>query len=153
MKGHKFLVEAIGEIIKHRKDILCIIAGTGSQKNNLRKLIKKLDLQDYVKLVGEKPHNEIPVWINACDIFVLPSLNEGNPTVMFEVLGCGKPFIGTKVGGIPEIINSDEYGFLVKPRDFKDLAEKMLIALDKEWNYEKIVKYSRFWELNIIAYK
>ena len=151
VKGHKFLVEAMNEIIKQRKDILCLIAGSGSQKSDLRRQIKKLSLQDYVKLVGEKPHSKIPIWINACDIFVLPSLNEGNPTVMFEALGCGKPFIGTKVGGIPEIINSDEYGFLVKPGDFEDLAEKILIALDKEWNYEKIVKYSeQFTWSNIV---
>jgi len=39
--------------------------------------------------------------LNACDLFVLPSLNEGNPTVLPEVLGCGKPFVGTMVGGSP----------------------------------------------------
>lgn len=151
VKGHRFLIETMSEIKKYKKDILCLIAGSGSQKNNLRRLIKKLNLQDYVKLVGEKLHSEIPLWINSSDIFVLPSLNEGNPTVMFEALGCGKPFIGTNVGGISEIINSDEYGFLCKTGDFKDLAEKILIALDKEWDHENIVKYSeRFTWNNIV---
>jgi len=151
VKGHKFLVEAMGEIIKYRKDILCLIVGSGSQKNHIRRQIKKLNLQDYVKLAGEKPHSEIPIWINSCDIFVLPSLNEGNPTVMFETFGCGRPFIGTKVGGIPEIISSNEYGYLVRPGDPEDLAEKMLIALDKEWNYKRILKYSeRFYWNNIV---
>ena len=63
---------------------------------------------DHVEFVGGKPHAEIPIWMNACDVFVLSSLSEGNPTVMFECVGCGKPFIGTKVGGIPEIIISDD---------------------------------------------
>ena len=153
MKGHRFLVEAMSTIIKDKKDILCLIAGSGSQKNNLQRLIKKLNVQDYIKLVGEKTHSEIPLWINACDLFVLPSLNEGNPTVLFEALGCGKPFIGTNVGGIPEIIISDEYGFLCKPGDPEDLAEKILIALDKKWDYENIVKYSERYTWNNIVKK
>lgn len=81
--------------------------------------------------------------MNACDLFVLPSLSEGNPTVMFECLGCGKPFIGTKVGGIPEIIVSDDYGLLCEPANSEDLAEKILIALDKEWDEEKIRNYAK----------
>ena len=77
--------------------------------------------------------------MNACDLFVLPSLNEGNPTVMFEALGCGKPFVGTKVGGVPEVIASDDYGLLVEPADPEDLAEKILVALDREWDREAIL--------------
>ena len=134
VKGHKYLSEAMKEIVKHRKDILCIIVGEGKLKNKLKNQIKKLGLKDHVKLAGGKPHNEIPLWVSACDIFVLPSLAEENPTVMFECLGGGKPFIGTKVGGIPEIITSEDYGFLVEPANPKELAEKILIALDKEWD-------------------
>ena len=86
--------------------------------------------------------------MNACDVFVLPSLNEGNPTVMFECLGCGKPFIGTSVGGVPDVINSEAYGLLVEPANPKDLAEKILIGLDKEWDYKKIRGYAEqfTWE-------
>ncbi|MCK4731451.1 MAG: glycosyltransferase [Methanophagales archaeon] len=57
-------------------------------------------------------------------------------------MGCGKPFIGTKIGGEPEIIISDDYGFLCEPANSKELAEKILIALDKEWDYEKIRSYA-----------
>jgi glycosyltransferase involved in cell wall biosynthesis len=52
---------------------------------------------------------------------------------MFEAFGSGKPFVGTKVGGVPEIITSEDYGFLVEPANSEDLAEKILIALDKGW--------------------
>lgn len=81
--------------------------------------------------------------MNAADLFVLPSLNEGNPTVMFEALGCGKPFVGTRVGGIPEIITSEDYGLLVKPASVQDLADMLLKALTKEWDSERIVAYAR----------
>jgi glycosyltransferase involved in cell wall biosynthesis len=148
VKGHKYLIEAMKEVVKQKKDTLCIIVGGGKLENKLENQIKKAGLQNYVKLVGGRPHDEIPIWMNACDVFVLPSLNEGNPTVMFECLGCGKPFIGTTVGGEPEIITSDNYGLLCEPATPKALAEKILTALDKEWDNKKILEYAkRFtWE-------
>jgi glycosyltransferase involved in cell wall biosynthesis len=142
VKGGKYLIKAMEEVVKYRKDVLCIIVGSGKLKNKLENQIRKLGLKEYVKLVGEKPHGVIPIRMNACDVFVLPSLNEGNPNVMFEALGCGKPFVGTKVGGVPDIINSEDYGLLVEPANPKELAEKILIALDKEWDYEKIREYA-----------
>ncbi|OYT40052.1 MAG: glycosyl transferase family 1 [Candidatus Altiarchaeales archaeon ex4484_43] len=148
VKGHQYLISAMNEILKHRQDIACYIIGNGKLKDKLKKQIKTLDLSEYIHLVGGKPHEEIPLWMNACDLFVLPSLSEGNPTVMFECLGCGKPFIGTKVGGIPEIITSEGYGFLVEPKNSKNLAEKILIALDKKWDEKKILNYAKqfTWE-------
>ena len=58
---------------------------------------KTIGSKESITLIGGRPHHEIPLWIGACDAFVLPSLMEGNPTVMFECLGAGRPFIGTRV--------------------------------------------------------
>lgn len=148
VKGHHYLVDAMYEIVKHRKDVFCIILGSGVLKNKLKKAIKSSGLENYVKLVGERKHEEVSTWINACDLFILPSLNEGNPTVMFECLGCGKPFIGTRVGGVPEIITSENYGLLCGPKDYMDLSKNILVALEKEWNYDDILNYSKnfYWE-------
>lgn len=142
IKGYKYLIEAMGEIVIYRKDILCVIVGAGGLKNKLEKQIKNAGLGNYVKLVGGRTHKEIPIWMNACDVFVLPSLNEGNPTVMFECLGCGKPFVGTRVGGVPDIITSENYGMLCSPENSKELSEKILAALDKKWNYDIIREYA-----------
>jgi glycosyltransferase involved in cell wall biosynthesis len=142
VKGHKYLVEAMGYVVKTRKDVICYIIGGGKLENKLKKQIKSAGLLDYIVLVGGRPHDKIPLWMNACDVFVLPSLNEGNPTVMFECLGCGKPFIGTKVGGVPEIIKSNDYGLLCDPAKSTELAENILLALDKDWNCNTIKKYS-----------
>ena len=148
IKGQKYLIEAIEGVARYRKDVLCTIVGDGMLKKDLENQIKKLNLENYVKLVGAKPHSEIPLWMNAADLFVLPSLSEGNPTVMFEALGVGLPFVGTAVGGVPEIITSEDYGLLCPPADPECLAEKILIALDKEWDREKIRKYAEqfTWE-------
>jgi len=142
VKGHKYLIEAMHAIISERKDVLCVIVGGGGLRTALERQVHALGLEDNVRLVDKKHHDEIPFWMNACDLFVLPSLNEGNPIVMFEALGCGKPFIGTKVGGVPEVISSDKYGLLVRPGDPGELAEKILMALDREWNREEILTYA-----------
>lgn len=152
VKGQRYLVEAIAEITRKRKDIFCVIVGMGGEKKALEKQIRSAHLDKFILLAGGKPHNEIPVWMNACDLFILPSLNEGNPTVMFEALGCGKPFIGTNVGGVPEVITSEEYGLLVAPSDVGDLVKKILVALDRDWDREKIIEYSKnyMWERVVI---
>ena len=141
-KGFNFLIDAIKLLIKNNSNILCVIGGSGPLKNKLQKQIDESNLNEYVILAGFIPEELLPVWMNACDLFVLPSLNEGNPTVMFECLGCGRPFIGTKVGGVPEIITSEDYGLLCEPADSEKLAKNLLMALDKEWDAKKIEEYS-----------
>ncbi|MBC7095437.1 glycosyltransferase family 4 protein [Thermococcus sp.] len=148
VKGHEYLIKAMKIVLENRGDVICIIIGSGHLETELREKIKKEGLEDKIILVGARPHNEIPLWMNAADLFVLPSLSEGNPTVMFEALGVGLPFVGTAVGGVPEIITSEDYGLLCKPGDPKDLAEKILIALEKNWDPWKIRKYAEkfAWE-------
>lgn len=142
VKGHRYLVEAMAEVVKERQDVLCVIVGSGPLKGRLEGQVRTFGLGEHVRFVGGRPHEEIPVWMNACDAFVLPSLNEGNPTVMFECLGCGRSFVGTKVGGVPEVIISDAYGLSVEPGSSEDLAEKILQTLEKEWNCDRIVEHA-----------
>jgi glycosyltransferase involved in cell wall biosynthesis len=97
---------------------------------------------DYVKLAGGRPHNEIPIWMNACDVFVLPSLRESFGVVQIEAMACGKPVVATYNGGSEEIITSEDYGLLCESANPKALAEKILIAFDKEWDGETIRRYA-----------
>ena len=142
VKGHKYLIESAKNVIKKRKDVLFLIVGEGSERKNLEDNIKKNKLGEYIKLMGPKPHDTISMWINSCDIFVLPSLDEGVPTVLFETLACGKPVVGTQVGGIPEIIKDDNLGFLVSSRDSINLADKIINGLNKDWDSEIITNYA-----------
>lgn len=148
IKGHRYLIESMQKVVNNRKDVVCYIIGEGKLRGKLQKMINNLELDEYVKLVGRKPHNEIPLWLNASDLFVMPSLGEGNPTVMFEALGCGAPFLGTCVGGIPEVIISNDYGLLCAPADKDELAQKILLALDKKWDSHRIISYAQqfTWE-------
>jgi len=151
IKGHIYLIQAMKHVVQKRSDVVCLIIGDGMLKRTLLDQVKRLGLENYIKFLGAKSHNDVPLWMNAADLFVLPSLSEGNPTVMFEALGVGLPFVGTKVGGIPEIITSEDYGLLCEPANPKDLAEKILIALEKEWDREKIRKYAEQYSWEKIA--
>ncbi len=151
VKGHIYLLDAMNLVHSHHPDVMCYIVGEGPERKKLESRIKELGLEAVVKLVGAKPHHEIPLWMNACDIFVLPSLNEGNPTVMFEVLGCGKPFVGTSVGGIPEIITDEWLGFLVPPANALALTDALIRALKTKWDAEYIINYAKQFSSENIA--
>jgi len=63
--------------------------------------------------------------LNAMDVFVLPSLNEGMSNTLLEAMACGLPVLATNVGGNPEIIENDINGCLFIPGDVRWLAEKL----------------------------
>ena len=149
-KGFWYLIEAMDHITKMNPNVLCLIGGPGEQKSRLEQKIKQLRLKDSVRLVGAIAHHEVHLWMNACDLFVLPSLSESFGVVQLEAMACGKPVVATYNGGSEEIITSEEYGLLCQPANPKELAEKILLALDKKWNSERIIKYAqRFtWHTN-----
>lgn len=151
VKGQKYLIEAMREIVNKRKDVLCLIVGSGPLKSQLQKMITEFELENFVMLKGFVFHEHLPTLMNSCDFFVLPSLSEGNPTVMFEALGCGLPFLGTKVGGIPEVINSEDYGYVFDPADSGRLSQAMLLALNREWDKKVIIDYAKKFSRKNIA--
>ncbi len=142
IKGHRFLVGAIREILRKRTDVLCVIVGDGPRRSELEQQLKDEGLLKYVMLAGNRPHTEIPIWMNACDLLVLPSLNESFGVVQIEALACGKPVVATRTFGSKAIIRSERYGLLCEPMNPDDLAAKILLALDRDWQQEEILAYA-----------
>ncbi len=152
-KGHVYLIDAMEHICKTRNDIILFIAGEGKLRSSLEKQIKNKKLEHFVKILGYVSSDEINYWMNVCDFFVLPSISESFGIVQLEAMACGKPIIATRNGGSEGVIVSDEYGFLVKPADSTDLAEKILLALKREWRQEAILAYARSFTWENIAKK
>lgn len=148
VKGHRFLIDAMKAVHGKDRGVTCLIVGGGPLMPALQAQIDSLGLVDVVRLVGAKPHGEMPLWLGASDLVVHPSLSEGNPVVMFEAMGCGRPFIGTRVGGVPEVVTSEDIGLLCAPGDSAGLAGSILQGLSKEWDAGKISSHaSRYsWE-------
>ena len=153
VKGHRYLIEAMRSVVRERNNTRCIIIGTGDQSSVLARLIENNNLKNHVTLIGSRPHGEIPVWINSSDIIAIPSLMEGSPTIMFESLACGKPIVASDVGGISEIIKNDRYGFLCRSGDSKDLSEKLIRAIEKDWDYNMIRRYAEEYSFDEIGKK
>ncbi|MFH1678491.1 MAG: glycosyltransferase [Candidatus Omnitrophota bacterium] len=140
VKGIDYLIKAMHLLsAENSRDISLNILGSGSLRQSLDKMIADLRLQDIVKMAGEISNQELSLWMNASDVFCLPSLNEGWPNVLMEALACGTPVVATDVGGIPEIINDRELGILIPPKSPEMLAQGIKQAFDKEWDRNRLV--------------
>ncbi|MDD3877307.1 MAG: glycosyltransferase [Bacteroidales bacterium] len=142
-KGHTYLIEAIKILAQKHHHLKCIIIGDGVLKKTLLKKIKHYELQDIIRLTGAIPHKDLNVWMNACDLFVLPSISESFGIVQLEAMACGKPVVATRNGGSEEVIVSYELGLLCQKQNPQDLSQKMEMALNKQWNKELIVDYAK----------
>jgi glycosyltransferase involved in cell wall biosynthesis len=100
--------------------------------------------------MGARPHEEIPLWMNACDVLCLPSLSEGLPNVALEAMACGLPVVASRVGGVPEVVRDGVNGFLVPPSNPGTLADALRCALSTKWDRESIrASVSQFdWDVN-----
>lgn len=140
-KGLSDLLLAFDTVQARRGDCLLALVGDGPYKRHLEKEIVELGLQGNVLFAGLRPHTEIAKWMSACDLVVQPSLYEGAPLPVYEAMACGRPMIASRVGGIPDLISSDDLGFLVPPSSPGALAESLLRGLEKNWDLRRIRNY------------
>ncbi|MCM8832406.1 MAG: glycosyltransferase [Candidatus Omnitrophica bacterium] len=121
----------VAKIVKEKfKNVKFLIVGEGDQKVKLKKLAKNLNIQDDVIFTGYR--DDLPELIKISDIVVLISLWEGMPNLIIEGMLCKKPVICTKIGGGKEIIKDGENGFLIDPKNQKEIVEKILFLLNNE---------------------
>ena len=83
-------------------------------------------MSERVTMLGSVNNNDMPDIYRACDISVLPSLMEATSITGLESMASGLVLVGTKVGGIPALIEEGKTGFLVPPRDPEAMAEKLI---------------------------
>jgi len=132
IKGHQDTITALANISKTNPNIHLYIAGDGtkSEKKVLTDLVMKLDIENYVSFLGQI--SNAPIWIEACDIFIQPSLEEAFGLVFVEAGAKAKPVIATAVGGIKDIIISEETGILVSPASPDELVKAMGVLINSE---------------------
>lgn len=125
------LPEIFSEINK-QKEVDFLVVGDGPLRNDVEKRCREKKLN--VIFTGKIPHDDIPKYINAMDVMILPSRNEGFGAVIIEAQACGVPVVGSDNGGIPEaigdggIIVKDGYNFEIR------FAEAILKILDSPLN-------------------
>ena len=135
-KGVETLMKAAEIVINQqsRRDVLFLLVGNLSIDKDFaektKEYVRNRSLESNVKFTGFVSCEELGVLYAACDIFVLPSFEEGFGLVLTEAMASGKPLIASNVGGIPMQIKDGWNGFLVEPGNDKQLAEKIVHLLD-----------------------
>ncbi len=134
-KGFTYLLEALNKIpLKSGKDI--IILTFGNLPENIT-IPSKYSLMNFGSLSDEK---QIALAYSVADLFVIPSLEDNFPNTVIEAMACGVPVVGFNVGGIPDMIDHEHTGYLVKPRDINALIKGIdwiISHADKGRNFSK----------------
>jgi len=150
-KGLEYLIEAANLIFKSSNfeprtpNMKFVIIGDGEEREKLEYLIKKHNLEEKIILTGAMP--DAWKYLKAFDIFILPSIKEGFPWTILEAMAAGIPVIATNVGAVPEIIENNENGILIEPRDPKIIAESIEKLIN---NKDLIEKFSQNGKKTVI---
>ncbi|MCG3206483.1 MAG: Glycosyltransferase Gtf1 [Anaerolineae bacterium] len=129
-KGLLYLVEAMREVVKVQTAIRVLIVGTGAQLPELRRQIRDYGLEAYFEFTGHLTGVDKIRAFKSSHLFVLPSLYEGQPLTLLEAWAARLPVIVTEVGANPDFVKPGINGYLVPPKQPRQLAEAIVRAID-----------------------
>ncbi|MEW6183381.1 MAG: glycosyltransferase [Bacillota bacterium] len=146
LKGVHILIDAFAKVGRKLPTAQLWIAGRDENKEyaaELREKAAALGLADRIHFTGEVSQQELARYMARCRVFVLPSFSEALPRVVFEAMAAAKPVIASNVGGIPELVQDEETGFLVPPGDIESLTKRLHWVLTHPEGAETIGKQAR----------
>ncbi len=129
IKNHALLIEAFARGPASITGTHLLLAGGGPLEPALRAQVERAGIQRQVRFLGLR--SDVPELLNASDAFVFASDSEASPLSVMESMAAGLPVCGTKVGGVPELVQSEQEGILVPPRSVDLLARSLVrICID-----------------------
>jgi len=135
-KGIDVLIDAMAQI--DDPSVRLYLIGDGAERSALAARAVSARVSGRVVFPLTRPHDEIPRWLAAADVAVLPSHAEGMPNAVLEALSCGRPMVATAVGGTRELVHDAALGTLVPPGDAGSLATALRAALARTWDEQAI---------------
>jgi glycosyltransferase involved in cell wall biosynthesis len=123
LKGETDLAQAVKLLIEKHPNLRVSFLGFGGEK--LEKYCAEIGIEKVIEFIGAVSLEERLEFFENADIFALPTYAEAMPMSVIEAMAAGLPIVSTTVGGIPELIDENEEGFLVKPANVGKLAEKL----------------------------
>jgi glycosyltransferase involved in cell wall biosynthesis len=138
LKGTDYLIKALARVLLEFPRAKAIIIGSGPRKNYLHNLTRDLQLSENIIFIDKVSQNELVKYYSIADVFVLPSIKnktgeiEGFGVVLLEAMACGLAVIGSRVGGIPDIIKDEETGLLARPKNSRHLSEQIIRLLSDD---------------------
>jgi glycogen(starch) synthase len=129
-KGFELALGAFASILDCHPQVRLLVAGDGPARSALEQQALELGLAHAVDFVGWIAPERVPRVINEATIVVMPSRTEGLPHVALEAGMMARPVVGTRVGGLPEVVVHNHTGLLVEPEDSNALARAIALLLD-----------------------
>jgi len=131
VKALPILLAAFERVLKIDSNVHLLLLGQGSEQAALEALSQKLDIQKQVTFVGDV--NDVKPYLQAADIFVLPSLGEGLSNSLLEAMAMGLACVGTKIAGSMDALGNGKAGILVDPNNIDQLSEALIrLITDKD---------------------
>jgi glycosyltransferase involved in cell wall biosynthesis len=137
-KGLPFLVEAAKKIVSTYSTTKFLIVGEGPLKNEFTATLQAANLLGNFMFIGNVKEDLLAALYNCADVFVLPSIQEGQGIVLLEAQASGKPVVAFDVGGVKEAVRDGETGFLAKRGSIDELADALLRLLSDKTLREKM---------------
>jgi len=129
-KGHTVLLRAFQKVINRHSQARLVIIGEGEERERLQHLVADLSIGSFVRFLGLRA--DVPEVLATCDLFTLPSIQEGLPIVILEALAAGKAVVASEVGAIPDVIRHGATGMLVPPGNVDALADALCLLIEDE---------------------
>jgi glycosyltransferase involved in cell wall biosynthesis len=124
-KGIQFLIQTMPMVLEDFPKATLTVVGDGSWRVRLQAMCQQMGIANQVNFVGRVPHHDISRFYRQSNICVVPSLYESFSRVCIEAMAHGRPVVATNRGGVPELIEDGERGYLVDPMDTAGLAERI----------------------------
>ncbi|MBC86389.1 MAG: hypothetical protein CL677_04350 [Bdellovibrionaceae bacterium] len=130
-KGYDVLIQSLKPLNDKGLTFHCLLAGDGELLGEMKQLAKNLSLEKKITFLGFR--KDIPEFLSALDVLVMPSNNEGLGTLILDAISAGCGVVATRVGGIPEMVINGETGLTVSKGHHKELARAIeTLAKDRE---------------------
>jgi colanic acid/amylovoran biosynthesis glycosyltransferase len=136
VKGLQYAIKALAKLRNKNLSLKYQIVGDGPLKDDLKKLVKQLALEESVEFLGAQSHEDVLSLFSKAHIFILPSIiaydgaEETQGLALLEAQASGLPVLSTLVGGIPESVVNGKSGYLVLPKDIDSLTTKLKFLID-----------------------
>ncbi|NLA50075.1 MAG: glycosyltransferase [Bacteroidales bacterium] len=158
VKGWKFMIDSYEKFTRKVRESLFIIVGDGEDFLRIKSYISEKKLTDKIALTGRKSREEIALYLNASDVYLMGSFKEGWPTALMEAVACGIPACVTEFSSADDIILDGINGYIIRERNEDQFVTGMLRALQltRPVKNDHVTKYStenlkndilRYWKL------
>lgn len=158
-KGFEYLIRAMSSVVNKYPFVKLLIGGSGELIEELTEVVKKLDLESNVIMIGDIYRDEIVKYYNLSEINIAPSIIDemgnvdGGPVSTLESMACGKPQIVTNVLGMSRFIKNGVNGYVIKQKNIRSLSSSILKLVENKELREKMGINNRNLVINELSTK